>query len=465
MTVIVAGRTATRSRRSASLRLTCYLALFLLLNAFALNSVLGAVSPQPYKETVLSHTSDVLNARGCDDSWSIMAVALQYARSPHTVPIYAEIVFNRNLKFQYPPSSLFAIAAMLWLVGPELVRTQECQVYEFVSLNDALGWLFILLSAVSTAVLLERGLRQRFAAPASAALFATRTAVVFGLALTFYPIVKAFTLGQIQVWLNGIFAVALLCWALGWKASSGVLIGLVCLVKPHYALFVLWAALRREWQFTVACVAMSAIGLAASIATFGWADNVDYLRVFWFISQRGEVFYPNQSFNGLLNRIMTLFDPDSYYSLRFNDNTFLPFNAWIYAGTLITSFGILSTALFRRRTEGDPDRTVDFCTMALSLTIASPIAWEHHYGILLPVFAVLFTSLLASRTRLALMAGSYVLISNFFPVANMLAPTVLNVAQSYLFFAALVVLILLHKARSAGRIGSPASVALSAQPQ
>src|SRR5262249_57160882 len=100
----------------------------------------------------------------------------------------AEIAVNRTLKLQYPPSSLFAIAAMLWLVGPELVRTQECQVYKFVSLNDALGWLFILLSAVSTAVLLERGLRQRFAAPASAVLFATRTAVAVGLSLAFFPV-------------------------------------------------------------------------------------------------------------------------------------------------------------------------------------------------------------------------------------------------------------------------------------
>src|SRR5215467_3294872 len=465
MTVIVAGQTTRSSRGSASLALTCYLALFLLLNAFALNSVLSAVSPQPYKETVLDHTSDVLSAQGCDDSWGIMAFALQYARSPHTVPIYTQIFFNWKLKFQYPPSSLFTIAAMLWLVGPELVRTDECPDYEFASLNDVLGWLFILMSAVSTAVLLERGLRQHFAASASVVLFAMRTAVVFGLALTFYPIVKAFTLGQIQIWLNGIFAVALLCWALGWKASSGVLIGLMCLVKPHYGLFVLWAALRREWRFAVACVAMSAIGLAASIAMFGWADNVDYLGVFWFLSQHGEVYYPNQSFNGLLNRIMTLIDPGSYNSLGFNDNAFPPFNAWVYAGTLITSFIILSAALFRRGNQGDPDRTVDFCTMALSITIASPIAWEHHYGILLPVFAVLFTSSLGSRTRLALIAASYVLISHFFSVANMPAPTVLNVAQSYLFFAALVVLILLHKARSAGWLGSPASVALSAKPQ
>jgi hypothetical protein len=105
--------------------------------------------------------------------------------------------------------------------------------------------------------------------------------------------------------------------------------------------------------------------------------------------------------------------------------------------------------------KGDAARTFDFCTMALSITIASPIAWEHHYGILLPIFAVLLTSSLASRRRLVLIAASYVLISNFFPATNLLAPTVFNLAQSYLFFAALVVLILLHTARPGWQIGLP----------
>ena len=457
MSVIVANGATAGSRGSASLALTCYLGLFLLLNTFALNSFLSSVSPAAYSETVLNHTSDVINAEGCDDSWGIMAYALQYERTPHTVPLYTELFFKRKLKFQYPPSSLFTIAAMLWLAGPELVRTAECPDFEFASLNDVLGWLFILISAVSTAVLLERGLRRHFMAPTSSVLFSVRTVIVFGFALTFYPIVKAFTLGQIQILLNGIFALALLCWAFGWKGSSGVLIGLMCLVKPHYGLFVLWAALRREWRFTVACVAMMAIGLAASIAIFGWADNVDYLGVFWFLSQHGEVYYPNQSFNGLFNRLMTLIDPEAYNSLEFDDYGFPPFNPWIYAGTLLTSLVILSAALFRRGKEGDPDRTLDFCIMALSITIASPIAWEHHYGILLPVFAVLLASSLGNRTRLVLIAVSYVLISNFFSIANMFALTILNVVQSYVFFAALVVLILLHRARLGGKIGEPPS--------
>jgi hypothetical protein len=334
MSVLAAREAVSGTRGNVSLALTLGLALFLLVNAFALNNVLRLVSPIYYSETVLNHTSDVLHAEGCDDSWGIMAHALRYAQSPHTTPLYTEIFFNQRLKFQYPPSSLFAIEGMLWLGGPELVRTSECPDFMPASLNDVLGWVFILMSAVSAAILLERGLRQTLPGPSSSALITARYLLVLGLALTFYPIVKAFTLGQIQLWLNGMLALSLLCWATNWKASSGVLVGLMCLVKPHYGLFVLWAAWRREWRFTLACVAAGSIGLVASIATFGWTDNLDYLQVFWFLSQHGEVYYPNQSFNGLLNRVMTLIDPDNYDSIGFDDNGFPPFNPWIYAGTV-----------------------------------------------------------------------------------------------------------------------------------
>jgi uncharacterized membrane protein YagU involved in acid resistance len=91
--------------------------------------------------------------------------------------------------------------------------------------------------------------------------------------------------------------------------------------------------------------------------------------------------------------------------------------------------------------------------MALSVTMASPIAWEHHYGIIFPIFAVLLASVIGHRTRLLLLAVSYVVISNFFPIANLLAPTVFNLAQSYLLFAALIVLALLHTARPGWQLG------------
>jgi hypothetical protein len=387
-----------------------------------------------------------------------MSVSLEYARGQHAKPLYSEIFFERKLKFQYPPSSLFAVAGLLWLVGPERIRTEECKVYDLPTANDVLGWLFILMSAASAAALLEIGLRRQYASFASGATVATRAAIVLALALTFYPLVKAYTLGQIQNWLNGLFALSLLCWVTGRKAPSAVLIGLMALVKPHYGLFVLWALLRREWHFAIAFVATVVVGVAASIMAYGLANHVDYLRVLFFLAERGETFYPNQSINGLLNRVMVLIDPASWSSLEFNDNGFPPFSPLVYGGTLAASIVLLSGALFRRGNAGDPDRTFDFCTMALSITIASPIAWEHHYGTIFPIFAVLLAGVVGDRRRLILLMVSYVLISNFIPVTNLLAATVFNVAQSYLLAAAIVVLLLLHTTRPGWQLAlSPAT--------
>ena len=232
----------------------------------------------------------------------------------------------------------------------------------------------------------------------------------------------------------------------------------MCLVKPHYGLFLLWAALRREWRFAAAFLATVAIVLAASIAVFGWANHIDYIKVLLFLAERGETFYPNQSVNGLLNRIMTLIEPEYWDSIQFNDHGFPPFSWLVYGGTLAASIVLLSAAILQRGNEGDPGRVFDFCAMVLSITIASPIAWEHHYGIILPVFGVLLGASIGNRRRLVLVAVSYVLISNFIPATNLLAATPFNFAQSYLFFAALVVLALLHTARPGWQIVSePAS--------
>jgi alpha-1,2-mannosyltransferase len=123
---------------------------------------------------------------------------------------------------------------------------------------------------------------------------------------------------------------------------------------------------------------------------------------------------------------------------------------------------LLSTALLRRGNEGDPDRTFDFCAMALSITIASPIAWEHHYGTIFPVLAVLLASVVGNRVRLILLVVSYVLVSNLIAAANLLAPTVFNVAQSYLLAGALIALALLHTARPGWQIiGVPATTRAS----
>jgi len=56
-----------------------------------------------------------------------------------------------------------------------------------------------------------------------------------------------------------------------------------------------------------------------------------------------------------------------------------------------------------------------------------------------------------------LLTVSYVLISNYIPVTNLLADTVFNVAQSYLLAAAITVLLLLHTTRPGWQIALAAS--------
>lgn len=415
-----------------------------LVGVILLNAILWLAVPAPYNQTVLHHAWDVLHGRSVDDSWGVMMSAVDYLRAPGPGPVYSELFFNRGQRFQYPPSSLFTLEGMLRLVGFENVRTNKHVIYQSLTLNDALGWAFIALTAVATAALLERSLRQSRPTDDSRALFVARSVIVLGLTLTFYPVVKAYTLGQIQVWINGVFALALLLWAGGRTGSSGILLGAVALIKPHFGLFLLWAVLRRAWPFAIAFTLTVVIGLAVSVAVYGIANHLDYVRVLRVLSQNGEVYYPNQSVNGLLNRWMVIVDPKAYDSLNFK--SLPPFNALVYGGTLVASVLFLYAALVRRSAGDDAQqRVLDFCVMALCLTLASPIAWEHHFGITLPIFAILLAC--TERRHLPWLALSYVLIATFLPITNLLAHTTWNVAQSTLFAGALILLAMLFVAR------------------
>jgi alpha-1,2-mannosyltransferase len=141
---------------------------------------------------------------------------------------------------------------------------------------------------------------------------------------------------------------------------------------------------------------------------------------------------------------MSVVEPELYRNLDWGNGAFPPFNRWVYWTTTISSAAILLLAVLRRNRDNDPDRVVDFCTMAVSATVASPIAWEHHYGVLFPVFAVVLVGALRSRARLPWLIASYVLASNYFIAPQLLAPTFWNFLQSYLLFATWILLVLLH---------------------
>jgi len=122
---------------------------------------------------------------------------------------------------------------------------------------------------------------------------------------------------------------------------------------------------------------------------------------------------------------------------------FPPFNAVIYGATLATSLGLLALGLFFAHSRGRSDSTLALALMLLCTTMAAPVAWEHHYGVTLPIFALVLASSLADARRACCLMTSYFLVATFLPVTNLLAQTWLNILQSTLLVGALLLLWLL----------------------
>lgn len=426
---------------------TRLLIAFVVINAVVVGA-LSAWSGAPWHRHKPHWQSAVLQLSNSADSWHHMQKALEYLRASNARPVYGALLAQNGdgtagrIKFQYPLSSLLFFAPLQdfseWL---GLANDKTSPGFNRNALMAVVALPFLLATLLASYAVFER---VRLRQPggyldnwiASAVLI---TAAAF----TFFPIVKAYERGQIQVWLNAFFAVALWAFIADRKRLAGVLVGLMCLVKPQYVLFLAWGALRREWGFAAACLVTGAIGGAASLLAFGWAHNIDYLTALSFLSQHGESFYVNQSVNGILNRIMSLGDRAAYPNIY--PVYFPPYNPIVHVGTLLSSALILAAA-FAWRTS---DRVLDFCIMAISLTVASPIAWDHHYGVLFPIFA-LMAAQTTERTALIWLGTSYVLCANWLDGFNRLAYTPLNVLQSYLFFGAAILLVLLYRT-SAGR--------------
>ena len=430
-------------------------ALLLILNlAFAL-LIAVAAAPLGYEKGTLPHSVDVLRGKFKGDSWKPMEQALKYwDQEPGQRFIYRDLLIEKNLKFQYPPTALLLprlIAA--WHLDRNAFYSRSTLFFLAVTVLSAWG---ILLWSLKTFGNFRPSGRDAGLLLAVAAL----------LAWTYYPLVKAATLGQIQVWLNALFAAALLGYLKKRDGWAGILIGLIASIKPQYGLFILWGAARRNWAFTLGILATAAIGFAVGGSVFGFAAYRDYAEGLRYLSQHGEAFYPNQTVNGLVNRLFSVRQPELYNNLIWSGNSFPPYNAWVYVSTLLSSAAILAACLLGRRNEAPHGRGTDFCLMSLGITMASPIGWEHHYGILFPVFAFLWPLLWFDgafsgqrRARRTLIA-CYLLSGNFVSIANATAPTYLNVLQSYLLFAALGVFAILFLARQR----RPAAIPLEKAP-
>jgi alpha-1,2-mannosyltransferase len=431
--------------------------LVTLLAVVLLNGVLvagliayGVPAGQALHQTAPGRSTALLNHAG-NDSWKPMARAQRAFHDQPDASLY-RVFFADHIKFQYPPSALFVLDLFpsRWFDGPDSLQPGS-------RMNQLLTWasrLAVAFAMFVCVLLYERSWRHTHGdgtAPTRDRLIVVICVVLLG--AMFYPIVRAHILGQIQIFIDCLVAAALLAYMTGWRGLAGVCIGVCCLIKPQYGLLLLWGLLRRDWRFSVGLVAVAAAGVTAALFRYGFENHLEYLRVLRFIAQHGEAYWPNQSVNGLLNRLLNNGDP-----LHFDRYSFPPYHAVVYFGTLLSSLAIVTIALWPVR-----GRSVDALDLAIALlgaTLAAPVAWEHHFGILLPIFALATPIVLlrsASKTHGLLLLASYLMVANaLLRPAWLLADPVRELLASHLFFGALLLFAILVGARLKPR-QSPAS--------
>ncbi len=403
------------------------LALFALASVLLVNAGLSALG----ERSALDDTRLFLRGVQGVDSWRPMEQAYAIAPAGAVHPLYERLFFEGRVKFIYPPTALLLFRA-LDLTLPERGWPGALNVF---------SWLCVLLAIGGSALLLDRAL-ARVAPPASNAERAARLGISALLGVTFYPLVKAYTLGQLQVLVNACFAALLCCWLMGFRGAAGVLVASMAAVKPHYGLFLVWGLLRREWRFAAFAAGTGMALLMLSLACFGLEDHLGYLRVVAHVGRHGEAYWPNQTLNGFLHRLL-----GNGESAFWDPHVYPPFHPVVYAGTLAGSVALIASGLFWPPRIHPRADAVDLAGFALALTLASPLAWEHHYGVLLPILAIALAAALErgvwDGAGLPILAVCALIASHHWDALGRLSGTVWNPLQSLLFAASLVLLALL----------------------
>ena len=388
-----------------------------------------------------------LEGRQGGDSWRPALRALDVAETLHerSRGLYEKVFFQAQTPhkgFQYPPTALLPIRAARGAAGSDA--------YTALAL---VTWICVPLLMAATLALSARE------EPASGRDRMVLVLIVVCGTLLFYPAMRAYRNGQMQTWINTLFAVALASYARGRPAVAGACLALSAMIKPQLGLFALWALVRREWSMLAAFAAVMGVGVVATVAWLGVAPFVDYLDVLRYIAARGETFYPNQSVNGFMNRLV-----QNGSSVDFGDAMPEP-NSIVALTTALSSLFFLAMALIPRRDrERGAPAPLDFTLMGLVATLASPIAWEHHYGVLLPAFGLLARAWIKGELRpveVRCSALAWTLTANSWEGANVFASTFLQFLQSTLLAGVLVLGVILYR-RSAASSETPA--ALTARP-
>lgn len=366
------------------------------------------------------------------DSWLPMLGSLAYFHAHPEVPIYSVKLYDTLI---YSLVSLLPLALLekLGLNGNAMLR--------FLAWSS---WLAVWAMGGISALLAKKLLSRR-----EAKLSLASIAAIFLGALFFYPLIKGVGLGQAQTFLSLLFGLLIYLWSTGRERSSGVVVAALAMVKPQFVLVLIWMAVRRRWNAFWSGMIFAALMFGVAAAVFGLHNNLDYIPVLASLSHKAQSHYANQSLFGTLNRMV--FNGEN---LDYHPYVYSPYIPWIYYTTVLSSLAMFALALFYPW-GSFKGSTADLAVIGITSVAASPMAWEHHYGIVFPIFAWLWFSYGCwQQHRPWLLGLSYFLCSTFLTPTKLLASIpVLNILQSYLYFGALLLAFLLYRLPWAERHG------------
>jgi alpha-1,2-mannosyltransferase len=415
----------TSGKRTHDLRLL----LYVLASLFLANIVQWAICRALHLGNPGSMVPDLkqfFHFRQWTDSWLPMMKSLDYFRDHPTLPIYDAKLYD---------TLIYSLASELPLVLLRKLGMSDAAMLRTLAVASFLAvWGVAVVSlAMGQWLLKQRGARLTW--PAIVAVLLA--------CIGCYPLIKGYSLGNAQTFLSFGFAVMLYLWTTGSERSAGVVAALITAVKPQFVLLLVWM-LGAAWAF----LACGALLLAISTAAFGWHNNLDYIGVLAGLSHKAQSHYANQSFFGTVNRM--IFNGEN---IGYTPYVYTPYIPWVYRATVLSSLLLVAAVLLYpwRALRGS---TADLAAMGIISVAASPMAWEHHYGV---VFAVAAWAWFAHpgwwRPRPGVLGLAVFLCFNFLPAFNYLSGyRGWNIFQSYLYFGALLLVAwLMRLARIASR--------------
>ncbi|MGI4756260.1 MAG: glycosyltransferase family 87 protein [Janthinobacterium lividum] len=382
--------------------------------------------------TIRHELSAFLHVHTWTDSWLPMMQSVNYFQAHPDLPIYSAPLYD---------TLIYSLASLLPLWLLKHFGVDDAAMLRLLAL---MSWLAVAgVAAVSLRLgrylLAQRNLRLDWASVAG-----VMVSVLFC-----YPLLKGYALGNAQTFLSFGFTVLLMLWTTQHERASGLTAALLTFVKPQYALLLVWMLVRRKWNAAAAFLATAVLLTGMSTLVFGWQNNLDYLHVLAGLSHKAQSHFANQSMFGTLNRMI-----GNGENLGYTPLVYTPYVRWVYLTTVATALLLVGGVLLFPwgKLLGS---TGDLAAMGLVSVAASPMAWEHHYGIVPGVLAwIWFAYGCRQAKRPWLLALGAFLTLNALLGFNKLAPFHgWNVLQSYMYLGALLLVAVLMRMALAVTLG------------